>query len=235
MLPIAPSPARTALPPIRHCVCAPPQGPGSRLQYEAPGSGAAAAGGRGVGPAGDRGCQAAGGSPAVRCHACLKERGPAPAPLAPRRSDRRPPPLQIDVSGFVVHEQLQLSVRNDGPDAAPSLLLCDRNLARAAYLEVRGPIPGCAAGTGSARSMQRRRRQRRHPPPLHSVERLILASPSPHLSSHLCRSGRRPPSRTPPRPSWRGRRWRRRRERPRAWLAARSPCPSRWPRRAAPS
>lgn len=121
----------------------------------------------------------------MRCHACLSERGPAPAPLAPRRSDRRPPPLQIDVSGFVVHEQLQLSVRNDGPDAAPSLLLCDRNLARAAYLEVRGPIPGCAAGTGSARSMQRRRRL---PPPLHSLERLhpcLAFAPSPFSSLQI--------------------------------------------------
>lgn len=44
---------------------------------------------------------------------------------------------QIDISGFVVHEQLQLSLRNDGPAAAPSLLLCDPHLARAAYLEVK--------------------------------------------------------------------------------------------------
>lgn len=76
--------------------------------------------------------------------------GGALRPGAPRPSDRPPTPLQIDISGFVVHEQLQLSLRNDGPAAVPSLLLCDPHLARAAYLEVRDPMPGRAAGTGCA-------------------------------------------------------------------------------------
>lgn len=62
-------------------------------------------------------------------------------PIAP------PPPWpQIDLSDFVVHEQLQLSVRNDGRDAAPSLLLCDRNLARAAYFEVGSRCRAAIAG-----------------------------------------------------------------------------------------
>jgi oligosaccharyltransferase complex subunit alpha (ribophorin I) len=44
---------------------------------------------------------------------------------------------QIDISGFVAHEQLQLGLRNDGPAAAASLLLCGPHLARAAYLEIK--------------------------------------------------------------------------------------------------
>lgn len=89
----------------------------------------------------------------------------------PRRSPRPPPRPQIDISDFVVHEQLQLSVRNDGRDAAPSLLLCDRNLARAAYLEVGKRMPAAIAGLRLPR-----RGWRREPPPAAGA---LLAPPLP--------------------------------------------------------
>lgn len=89
------------------------------------------------------------------------ERGTAPRAAGPRRSrPSRPARPQIDISGHVVRSKLQLTVRNDGGSPAASVLLCDPQADRLAFLEVRlGVLVGSAIGDGQQGSWAGRRRR----------------------------------------------------------------------------
>ena len=91
--------------------------------------------------------------------------GTGPSGVASRRSrPRRPPRPQIDISGHVVRTKLQLTVRNDGGSPAASVLLCDPQGDRLAFLEVRAGV-GVRSPLGDGRQGRRAGRSCRLPLP----------------------------------------------------------------------